>query len=120
MASRMTLDSDNLFSKSIYSNNTLLNVGKGTLLPIVCIGPAILVTKQCPLSLKNVLYIPNFSRVCFLLDSHVRITIIMLFLTLLMLVSKTTPQVMLFYRFLVWVLSILPLSMLYQCQFPLM
>jgi len=58
-ASHMMPNDGNLFSKSIYSSNALVNECDGILLPVAHIRTSILLSRHYLLSLKDVLHIPK-------------------------------------------------------------
>ena len=55
----MTPDDGNLISKIVYSGNSLVKVGDGTLLPIVHVGHSHHPSRTQPLQLTNVLHVPK-------------------------------------------------------------
>ena len=57
--SHMTPDDGKLISKSVYSVNTAVKVGDGTVLPVAYTGTSVLLTKHKPLILNNVLHVPQ-------------------------------------------------------------
>lgn len=57
--SNMTFEDGNLFSKIVYSGNTMVKVGDVTLIPVAHTSASIPPTRHKPLTRKNVLPIPK-------------------------------------------------------------